>query len=419
MNVVTPLRLVEPLGLYFRAGRNDHTALAHVLAAGPPQFTGVVLDASHANRQKDLIVELAQRHVMTVLDPMAMELATAGGWERQRLRTLPWAGNAIHEPPMFGDSDVVAALVDPIARFAVAGKYGAVLAPSHFVTGVDDPWWRIDQATCRRLRSQLDGLGGADIPIYYRLALARRTLVDPIQRRSIATQLGREDIDAVWLCLHPVGADASASILVSYVDLCRDLASMPVPLVAERTGFLGLTLLGFNAVAGVESGITMGDHFDVTRLARPRDARSLGTPFSPSPRVYIDRLGLFLKRKEAERFFAAKGMRRQFGCQDRPCCRTPDDTIRDPRRHLLHARAQQVAQISHVPPPVRAQVHLDTIRLASDDAMHAARIDKRFEKDQRRLGDWRHALAGLVERGDCTVPAVTLARGRFRRRKSA
>jgi hypothetical protein len=49
MNVVTPLRLVEPLGLYFRAGRNDHTAVAHVLAAGPPQFTGVILDASHAD----------------------------------------------------------------------------------------------------------------------------------------------------------------------------------------------------------------------------------------------------------------------------------------------------------------------------------------------------------------------------------
>lgn len=46
------LRTVEPLGLYFRPGRNDHTAMLQALAIEGPDFTGAVLDASLAARQE-------------------------------------------------------------------------------------------------------------------------------------------------------------------------------------------------------------------------------------------------------------------------------------------------------------------------------------------------------------------------------
>src|SRR5262249_26083411 len=151
---------------------------------------------------------------------------------------------------------------------------------------------------------------------------------DPAHRRSLAARLRDLEIDAIWLCVHPVNARASANILKSYLDLCRDMAEARVPLVAERTGYLGLTLLGFNAVGGIESGVSAGDSFDANRWTRPPRRDSDRPPFSPSPRVYIDRLGVFLSVDDAQKFFNARGMRRRFACQDRPCCRTPEDMVR-------------------------------------------------------------------------------------------
>lgn len=418
MTVTPLLRTVDPLGLYFRAGRNDHRTLMQLMARGAPPFTGAVLDASLASRQDDLRLDLNQRRFETVLDPMVMELATEGGWEREALRSLSWAGDSKHTPASVTVANI-GALIDPIAEFAVEKGYSAILSPTHYIEGIDDPWWPIDLAASRRLRQQLNAAGRADMPIYYRIATARRTLTEPKNRRWIAERLAGLEIDGLWLCVHPVGAQASGAILKSYIDFCRDLARVGVPLVAERTGFLGLALLGFNAVGGVESGITLGESFDAIRLIRPPERRTDAGGFSLAPRVYIDRLGTFLSRKEAKVFFAERGMRQRFACQDRPCCQSPDDMVKDPRRHLLHTRSGEVTQLTRVPAHNRPPVYLDTIRRASDDAMHAARIFDKFEKDQRRLGTWREVLASIVDRREYLQSAPAIPHGRLQRRMSA
>lgn len=418
MSVTPLLRTVEPLGLYFRAGRNDHTTLMQSMARGAPAFTGAVLDASLAVRHDDLRLDLNQRRLETILDPMTMELATDGGWERSALRSLPWAGDSKHTPASMTAANI-GALVDPIADFVVEKGFSAVLGPTHYVERIDDPWWAIDQAASRRLRQQLDAAGRTDVPIYHRLATSRRTLVDPKTRRWVTDRLGELEIDGLWLCIHPVGAHASGAILKSYIDFCRDLARVNVPLVAERTGFLGLALLGFNAVGGIESGITIGERFDANRLIRPAERPADARGFSLAPRVYIDRLGTFLSREEATAFFAARGMRRRFACQDRPCCQSSDDMLKDPRRHLLHARASEVTRLTRVPAHNRPPVCLDAIRRASDDAMQAARILDKFQKDQQRLGAWREVLASMVDRREHLQSAPAIPGGRFQRRKSA
>jgi hypothetical protein len=160
-------------------------------------------------------------------------------------------------------------------------------------------------------------------------------------------------------------------------------------------------------------------NLNMNNLIRPPGRSDEDRPFARSPRVYIDRLGVFLVRDEAKKFMAAPGIRRQFACQDRPCCRQPEDMIEQPRRHFLHARAQQVTEIARVPSHMRPTVHLDTIRRAADDATQAARINKRFEQEQRRLGEWRQALATYVQTNEYATSTVTLAGGRLRRRKSA
>lgn len=387
------LRIADPaLALYFRPGRNDHTTLLRAFSRGAPPFQGTVLDASHERRQRELRLELENRGYESILDPMALELATAGGWEREGLRSLEWAGEGIHEPSRFRGSGV-AELVDPIAKFAAENRYNAVLAPTHFVAGVEDAWWGIDRRATRRLRHQLDMAGRSDVPIYYRLAISRNTLVDQTQRIAMLHALADLEIDGIWLCLHPVSARSGPQVLRSCLEISHDFSSIGVPVVAEKTGFLGLALMGFNAVGGAESSVTLGQGFDVNRLVNPPKPRDDAQPFGPQPRVYLDSLGLTLTRAEATSFFKARGTKGRFGCQDRPCCRSWQDMLEDPGRHFVYTRAGEVAAISNVPAHDRPTATLEWIRRASDEAVHAAKADpKKFEKEKRRLDGWRMAL---------------------------
>jgi hypothetical protein len=411
--VPTLLRVQEPLSLYFRPGRNDHTSLRHLLASGPPAFTGAVLEASLDKRHDDLRAELRRETFEAVLDPMTLELATLGGHERPAVRGLSWAGPNPHTP-----STPFGSVVNAIAEFAVERNFDAVLAPTHYITGADDPWWRKDHESTHQLRRCLDDAGRRDISIYYRLAMPRRVLLQPEQCRSIVAKLAELEIDAVWLSLHPVGADSSAAILKSCLDAGKALRSIGVPIVMERAGYLGVALMGFNAAGGLASGITSGDNFDAGRLLRPARKRDDAKHFAPAPRVYLEQLGIFLERKEAKAFLEHRGMRRQFACRER-CCAIPEDTFRDPRRHLLHARAREVAALSRIPAHHRPSVLLDGMRRASDKATVAAQVDKRFEKHQRRLGEWRLALADVLEKRDYETSVITKSGGRYRRRKSA
>lgn len=393
------LRIADPaLGLYFRPGRSDHTTLLQALASGPPSFQGAVMDASHEKRQRELRLQLANRGYESVLDPMALELATAGGWEREGLRGLEWAGKGIHTPDRFRAGGV-ADLADPIAKFASEKRYGAVLAPTHFITGIDDPWWKVDRLTTLRLRNQLDTAGRSDLPIYYRLAVSRDTLVDESQRMAMFHALADLEVDAIWLCLSPVSTTSGPIVLRSYLEVCHDFASIGRPLVAEKAGFLGLALLGLNAVGAVESGITLGQGFEAARLINPPRKREDAKPFGPQPRVYLNHLGLTLTRDEAAEFFQKRGTKGRFGCQDQPCCRSWQDMIDEPRRHFVYTRAREVASISRVPSHDRPTAALDWIRDASDAAVHASKADsKKFEKVKRRLDGLRMTMSDIVQK---------------------
>jgi hypothetical protein len=406
------LRRVEPsLGLYFRPGRNDHTTLLRILAAEPPSFTGVVLDASLHTRHEDLRLHLRRRGLDVVLDPMALELATSGGWERPALRELDWAGSDPHDPNRLKGSGVTA-LADPIAKFAVEKGYTAVIAPTHFIRDMEDPWWSIDRRTVRRLRHQLDSIGGREIQIYYRLAVPRKTLVDREQRLALITEIAELQVDAIWLCIHPVSARSGPTVVQSYLELCRDFAAARLPLVAEKTGTLGLTLLGFNAIGGVEAGITIGESFDANRLLRSAEHEDEGRGFSMAPRVYFPELRAFLKRDTARTFLSSRGMKRRFACQGRACCETVEDMIRDPRRHFIFARASEVEQLGRIPSHNRPQVYVDMIREASDHAVHATKVDRRFADVQSRLGDLRLMLESMRKRGEFSETVVAPRRRR-------
>lgn len=388
----------QPLGLYLRPGRNDHQVLSGAFTQGGLAVQGVIFDPRHVSRHQELREVCGHQEVEAVLDPMALELATPTGHHNLSDSDVPWVGPGPHVPASLRGAEG-ASLAASVARFAVDHGFTAVLAPVHFIRTADDPWVGIDGSIVRTLRQQLDSLGGLDVAVYYPLALPGQLLRDPQARVALTRHLAILPIDAVWLRVHPFGTRSSGpNVLEGYINACRDFHHVGLPIVGERTGTVGRALLAFGAVGAIESGVTIGEHFDINRLlGSPRPGRG----FSPPPRVYFSEIGLFSKRERASTFFAVRGMKTHFGCQGHPCCRRgAADMIDDPRRHFLYRRSREVARLSEVPEELRTRTYMDEfLRPATDLALIAARTDPSLDAHRRRLEGWRRTLGALEAAG--------------------
>ncbi len=391
----------EPLGVFFRPGKLDHTVLQQLLSGGKIGMLGAVFDFCHATFQEGLKSELLQRNLDAILDPMVMELATPVGFTAARQKALPWANANMHDLVDF-DLHRCHAIADQISECVLKNGFTAVLAPSHFLQeGAKDPWFSVDKQLVTILRQSLDAAGCTKVSIYYPLAIPSRVFIDPASRIALKASLAGLPIDALWLRIHPFGSESGDTTLRRYISACQDFHGLNRPLVAEKTGVLGLALLAFGAVAGLESGISSGDKFDFLRLNR---IKAVTGSFKKAARIYLPDLGLFLTRQQATEFFQHRGLR-QFGCRDTACCRHGIDSMigSNSRRHFAYTRMNEVARLSRVTPSLRPDDYLDQIlRPATDHIGRVLMNDKlsdsiaaTLKNKRRRLDGWRDTLGEL------------------------
>lgn len=400
------LKLLPPskprLGLYLRPGRNDHTVFEQLLAEDRA-VSGLVLDARHTERHAGLREALIDNGVHAVLDTDFMELATPGGSVLAGLDGLPWAkyaeASATELRGLTGRR-----LASAVAAFVQEHGFTAVLAPTHLLSSATDDMFAADRAMAMELRRALDARGLGQATVFYPLAMAGAALADPVQRAVVTTGLGSIDIDAVWLRIHPFGTTSAGPIaLRRYLEAASELHSLGLPLVGERTGTVGLALMAFGAVGGIESGITLGERFDASALVRPRP---VGQAFSPAPRVYLHEIGAFVSRSTAKALFQNRPMIAATGCRDVRCCRNGvDDMLNNPRRHFVLRRTSEVDRLGAIAPAARAGVYLrDVLQPAALLAVRAARLAPELEPAQRRLEAWNLTLAAL----DATAKPVPI-----------
>lgn len=390
-----------PLGVYLRPGRNDHNVLLQLFVEGRTDLSGVVFDPMLDGRQGELRSETRRHRLEAVLDPRSVDLATVGGVARSHVDELPWAGDELPHTPEALAGAGGRAFVDALAEHVVARDYTAVLAPAHYLADASSPWVAVDAALTRQLRQRLDSGGRSDAPIYYPLALTGAALRDPAHRAALMASLRTLPIDGVWLRVHPFGTTTSGPhALRRYIEGCRELHQLGLPLVGEHTGTVGLALMTFGAVGAVESGLTYGERYDVAPLLKP-PGDDAGGGFSPSPRVYLPQLGTFLTRAQARTFFENRQMKTLFACQDATCCRRGAvDMSADPRRHFVIRRTSEVSYYSRPPAPLRAGVYLEEfLRPATDLALRATRVEPALEPTRRRLESWRNTLGALHQQG--------------------
>lgn len=390
-----------------------------MLEAGETDLSGFVFDPCLEHRHRELREAAIEHKLEAVLDPRSVELATEGGVERVGISTLPWGlgDQAPHTPARLAKAGIEVA--EKIAAYAVEKGYSAVLAPTHYVADSRDEWCEVDGALTIALRNALDSAGAQGVLVYYPLILHGAALRSWDERRRFKAQLASLPIDAIWLRVNAFGTTSSGPrSLRGYIEAGRDFHSLDIPLVAERVGGVGLALMAFGAVGGIESGITFGERFEFGALKRkPKDG---DRRFSPQARVYISELGAFLTVKQAKEFFEIRGMKARFGCRDTDCCRRGvTDMTADPRPHFLRKRPREVAAMSRLPEDLRAPTYLDEfLRPATDLALTASRAFPRLEGARVRLERWRTTL-GAIHRDRPAESFAIAPRGQRITRKSA
>jgi hypothetical protein len=393
--------LPDPLGLFFRPGRADHTTIDQVVSEGRLGLSGAVLDPTNVEFQHDLVTNLAERRLRTVLDPLALELATPGGLTPRR-RSLEWADPTPHRP-----SDFSAKKVDRsarlIAEFVKKHNFNALLAPTHFLAkGANDPWLLIDRRLTARLRKELDAAGAPDVPIYYPLAAPTAVFFDALQRRALREVLNHLQIEALWFRISPFGANNGAPSLQNYIIASREFHSLALPIVAEKAGTNGLALLAFGAVSGLDSTIALGEQFNFVRLNRRNKPGQ--KPFAPRPRVYLQQIGLFLARDDAAQLFQTEKFR-PYACADSDCCQKGfKSTLADPRRHFANCRMEEVNQLGAMPPALRPSGYLQQMLRPADEHLQRlvaglgpqyAFLQKSLAARSRRLHGCRKTLTAM------------------------
>jgi hypothetical protein len=403
----------EPLGLEFRPGPQDQRVLPQLMSEGRTSFNGLVLDPTAAEgAHKELREEANRRFLETVLDPRFMELATPVGFTETRATRLKWAGARQHTiDNLSGTSgkDKIAHLAD----FVMELGFSSVIAPTHFIQGANDPWFGTDQRLTEDLRLALDRRGGREVTLQYALALPGATFADATQRDEITDALRELPLDAVRLRIHPFGNDSGHVSLLRYIQSSRELVSLGVPIIAERTGNIGLALLAFGAVSGLESGVTFGDKFDIGALRRAPSQSGF-----VAPRVYVAELGLFVPKTAAHRLLRDPRLRGLVVCHNSTCCARGEDMVSQSRRHFVVSRMAEIAALNRPPAQQRPIEYLERMLRPATDRMarvlqveiHDAKLKTKFENERGKQAGWRFTLGELAAQPLLTVPRTPTRR---------
>jgi hypothetical protein len=202
-------------------------------------------------------------------------------------------------------------------------------------------------------------------------------------------------IDRVTLRIHPFGANAGPNVMRRLINGLSELRESDLPVLVERSGFAGTVLFAMGVVDAVESGVAIGDTFDIgDRL----HAGGMDGPGPTKRRIYVEALGRTIDITAANALMATAQGKTRFACRDHHCC--PDgarDMLRDPRRHSLLARQRQLAELAGVPISQRAEFFVQRILTPVCDSLsRASQNVPAFLEVHRRVLSVKETLKSVI-----------------------
>jgi len=359
----------KPVGHFLRVGTSGHRQLETLLGSGKMQIDRVVVEASAALRQHDLLTALSETGGELILDTNVAELSSIGRFGGAA-KGAPWANPDSVLTPDDLRPNANRDVIGQIARFAVKHGFHAVQAPAHVLEGSTDKLFVLDCEATSVLRRTLDAEGGKHIGIDYPLMIKNGSLRDPAQRRAFITSLKNVPFDSLWFRISGFGSDATPMGLRRYIAAMMDFHRLDVPVVADGVGGLvGVAIAAFGAAGGICHGVAEKERFDTSDWTKPPQAGGGGR----EKRVLIGGLDRLLSVKQVDALMAAQGARSLLSCHDRSCCPNGlSDTLKDPKAHYLRQRARQIEELSSVPEARRSQHFLEKELAAAERVARSA-----------------------------------------------
>ncbi len=393
-----------PIAGFLRVGHTGHRKLLDLHAADRLPYRRFVFDAAHINQQLDLVRALKTSGCEIVLDPNFAEMATPGRFGSSAIQKLTWANlDRPWEPSDFDrrrNHDVSKA----IAEFAVKTGVHAILAPTHLIEAINDPWMRTDLEMCAALRNELDRCGGSDIAVDFQLITSTALLKDPVAGASFVSDIEAMPIENIWLRASGFGATATGAGTRHFIESVRNLHSIGRPLIADMAGgFSALGAAAFGAIAGISHGVGQKESFKAADWRRPPSSGG-----GSATRTYVHELDRYFKEDQLQAIFEAKGGRSRFSCPDTSCCpHGGEDMIENGHAHFVIQRHRQIDDLSGVPedrrashfllrhldPAIRTARHATKLKIADDQVSTAVGEAK------ARMMRLRDALADLDAKG--------------------
>jgi len=376
--------------------------LSGLLATGKNSFCGAVFDPTKHERHAELRDQILEGNLDAILDPRTIRSATLGGYT-DAMGKLPWGVGRRHAPEDF-ESVSGRRLVSALASFACDNGFTQVMAPTHFIGSIDDPWLDIDLNTAFQLRTALDRSGGNSTPLIYPLAISYALFRNAEERVHLIGRLKQLPVSSIWLSISGQGRTSTAAAAQKYIDAARDFHSLGVPLVSDHMGgAVGLSLLAFGAVGGIAHGFMESETFSTSHWNRAPKKGGFGK----ARQVYVPAVDGMLSEKEAEILFNSRNAKAHFGCNDTRCCpRGIKDMVHNHMDHFIYQRMKQVGDLSQMPESLRPQRFLEQhLRSATDRALAATQIEwgdekikQKMQKNRKRLDNFRIALSNYAEK---------------------
>jgi hypothetical protein len=359
----------KPVGHFLRVGTSGHRQLETLLGSGKMMVDRVVIEASSALRQHDLMAALADAGGELILDTNVAELSSAGRFSGAA-KSAPWANPDSVLTPDDLRPNANRDVIGQIARFAIKQGFHAVQAPAHILESSTDKLFALDCEAASALRRALDVEGGKHIGMDYPLMIKNAALRDPAQRRAFIAGLINVPFDQLWFRVSGFGSDATPAGLRRYIAAMMDFQRLERPIVADGVGGLvGVAIPAFGAAGGICHGVAEKERFDASDWSKPPQAGGGGR----EKRVLMAGLDRLLSVKQVDILMATPGARSVLSCHDRSCCPNGlSDTLKDPKAHYLRQRSRQIEELSGVPELRRAQHFLEKELAAAERTARSA-----------------------------------------------